>query len=76
MSLLRQVALLPAGCQAWSKNVLEASSSHFFSAATLAVYAHSLEDAPLYSLQKVRRAASRDTGMRSLSLRTRCLSSN
>ncbi|XP_035228739.1 WD repeat-containing protein 17-like isoform X2 [Stegodyphus dumicola] len=38
MTLIRQVGLIPAGCQPWNLNVVDASGSRFAYAATLAIY--------------------------------------
>lgn len=38
MSLVRQIGLIPAGCQPWNLNVIDASGTRFVYAATLAIY--------------------------------------
>lgn len=38
MSLIRQIGLIPAGCQPWNLNVVDASGNRFAYAATLAIY--------------------------------------
>lgn len=38
MSLVRQIGLIPAGCQPWNLNVVDASGTRFVYAATLAIY--------------------------------------
>ena len=46
-SLLRQVALLAAGCQPWHKDVCAANGDRFAYCATLAVYIYEVSAARL-----------------------------
>ncbi|CAH1777058.1 unnamed protein product [Owenia fusiformis] len=43
MSKVRQVALLPAGCQPWNTDVCDASGERFAYSATLAIYIYQLD---------------------------------
>lgn len=38
MTLVRQIALISAGCQPWNLNVVDSTGSRFAYAATLAIY--------------------------------------
>ncbi|XP_012945973.1 WD repeat-containing protein 17, partial [Aplysia californica] len=41
--MVRQVALLPAGCQPWNRNVVASSGQHFAYSATLAIYIYKMD---------------------------------
>ncbi|KAL8558969.1 hypothetical protein ACOMHN_028281 [Nucella lapillus] len=41
--MVKQVALLPAGCQPWNRGVCAASKDHFAYCATLAIYVYKLD---------------------------------
>ncbi|XP_054708343.1 LOW QUALITY PROTEIN: WD repeat-containing protein 17-like [Uloborus diversus] len=42
MTLVRQIALIPAGCQPWNLNIVDSSGERFAYAATLAIYIYEL----------------------------------
>lgn len=48
---MKQISLLPSGCQTWHKNVIGSGGQSFVYASTLATYAHSLVDYRLTRLQ-------------------------